>query len=172
MLYIALINTDFCLLFDLSGTQYPEILWQFYSQASLWQGKKTPSDSQKCTTSVFAPFASSFTYLLNSSGLIKSPWVRALAPLPQSFVSQLLSTHWSDPNAKMELPANREMVWAEDTAYLSCRKCGNGTECAKLLLRGSPSSSEIYLFQERIAKKWKGNRERNAVTLPFSCWTG
>lgn len=34
----------------------------------------------------------------------------------------------------MELPANREMVWAEDTAYLSCRKCGNGTECAKLLL--------------------------------------
>lgn len=34
MHYIAFTNTDFHLLFDLSGTQHPDILWQFCSQAS------------------------------------------------------------------------------------------------------------------------------------------
>lgn len=56
MHYIAFTNTDFHLLFDLACTQYPEILWQFCSQALLGQKKrdrKKKKDLQSLTTSVF-----------------------------------------------------------------------------------------------------------------------
>lgn len=148
-------------------TQASSILGFFgnFTVRLLWQGKKLPSDSQKCTTSVFAPFASSLTDLLNSSGLVKSPWVRALAPLPQSFNSQLLTTHWSDPNAKMDPTGKWFGLNILPTSHAENVAMGQGVQNCSFM-DGSPSSAEIYLFQGRIAKKWREIRERNAVTPP------
>lgn len=88
MLYITLLSTLIFAHYLISqALSILRFFGSFTVRLRFDREKKNPSDSQKCTTSVCAPFASSFTDLLNSSGLIKSPWVRALALLPQSFVS-------------------------------------------------------------------------------------